>query len=629
MYPCLILSLQRSFGLLTTPQPSTLSCLSRRSNFLIHYVRSKMSSSELSPKHPEVYSRSSGPFSTYSLGMGPFTDEAEAEATTPPQIGSSIASTENNHASDTADPIGMEKQPTAMDLLQDQDFILDPSTPATPKHRHAEKQMLQGPAAQVLKRHMDAVVKVFTTHTKPNFEQPWQSQQQTGTKSTGFAVIWNGERHILTNAHSVTYGSQVQLKRRGDDERFQARVLAVGTECDVALLDVEDEEFWRDISPLELSSTLPELQQSLCVLGFPIGGDSLAISAGVVSRVGMTMYSFGCTSLLAVQTDAAINSGNSGGPVLNTEGKCVGLAFQALTGDAQSIGYVIPTSVVRHFLQDVHRNGRFTGFPALNINWQELDSKALKKAYGLRPHQKGVLVRKVVKASNEASCLQKDDVLLKIGGLTVGGDGTVPFRHGERVDFKFIITNKFVGDNIDLEILRNGERKTISVTLQPYQHLVPPHLAEMKPSYFMFGGLVFTACSDPYLVQRYGSLGNSPVRLMAKTFYGTKETSDEEVVVLSNILACPATVGYDSTLGLKDSAVLALNGERIKSLAHLARLITACKEQFLRFDMEAGGKVIVVETEVAKKCTEDVMEQHNMNSSMSKDVKLSLQEIEE
>ena len=122
-------------------------------------------------------------------------------------------------------------------------------------------------------------------------------------------VTWNNERHVLTNAHSVTYASQVQLKRRGDDERFHASVVAVGTDCDVALLHVEDEEFWRDIVPLELSSSLPELQQPLCVLGYPIGGDSLAISAGVVSRVGMTMYSFGCTSLLALQTDAAINSG--------------------------------------------------------------------------------------------------------------------------------------------------------------------------------------------------------------------------------------------------------------------------------------------------------------------------------
>ena len=521
-------------------------------------------------------------------------------------------------------PSPMEKQPTASDLIQNQDVILDPATPSTPKHRLAEAQMLQGPGAQVLKRHMDAVVKVFSTHTKPNFELPWQSRQQTLSKSTGFAVFWNGKRHVLTNAHSVTYASQVQLKRRGDDERFQARVLAVGTECDVALLDVDDEEFWKDIVPLELSNSLPELQQSLCVLGFPIGGDSLAISAGVVSRVGMTMYSFGCTSLLAVQTDAAINSGNSGGPVLDVSGKCVGLAFQSLTGDAQSIGYVIPTSVVRHFLEDVHRNGKFNGFPSLNIGWQEFDSKALKRAYGLGPHEKGVLVRSVVEAAAESQCLQKDDIILRIGGVDVGSDGTVPFRHGERVDFKFIVTNHFVGDVVPLTIQRGGNRMEVSVKLQPFQHLVPPHNSERKPSFFMCGGLVFTACSDPYLVQRYGSLGNSPVRLMAKTFFGTKKTEDEEVVVLSNILACKATVGYDSTLGLRDAAVMAFNGVKVTSLAQLARLVRECKDEFYRFDMEAGSKVIVIEGEAADICTSEVMEQHSMNSPMSRDVELAL-----
>lgn len=167
--------------------------------------------------------------------------------------------------------------------------ILDPATPRTRKHQLAERQMTTGPAAQVLKRHMDAVVKVYCVHSKPNFELPWQVRQQTTSKSTGFAVLdADGERCILTNAHSVTYSSQVQLKKRGDDERYPAKVLAVGTECDVALLAVEDEEFWKGIMPLALSNDLPELQESVAVAGFPIGGDSLAISAGVVSRVQMT-----------------------------------------------------------------------------------------------------------------------------------------------------------------------------------------------------------------------------------------------------------------------------------------------------------------------------------------------------
>lgn len=173
-------------------------------------------------------------------------------------------------------PLQLEAQPTATDLIDSgsgsQQLILDPATPRTPKHKQAEIMMTAGPAAQVLKRHMDAVVKVYCTHTRPNFELPWQVRQQTSSKSTGFAVAGGGarqagERWILTNAHSITYSSQVQLKRRGDDERYEAKVLAIGTECDIALLTVEDDEFWRDVAPLELSDDLPDLQDSVAVIG--------------------------------------------------------------------------------------------------------------------------------------------------------------------------------------------------------------------------------------------------------------------------------------------------------------------------------------------------------------------------
>jgi hypothetical protein len=67
------------------------------------------------------------------------------------------------------------------------------------------------------------------------------------------------------------------------------------------------------------------------------------------------------------------------------------------------------------------------------------------------------------------------------------------------------------------------------VTLSHYHYLVPPHLREAKPSYFIVGGLVFTVCTDPYLLQRYGSLGGAPVRLMGKSYYGVKNESDEQV----------------------------------------------------------------------------------------------------
>lgn len=125
--------------------------------------------------------------------------------------------------------------------------------------------MTTGQTAHLLRHHLDAVIKVggrstthshefmgnsaalsatgranlqvFAVHSRPNFELPWQRRKETSSKSSGFAVqTESGARWLLTNAHSVSYATEVQVKRRGDDQKYLARVLAVGTECDVALL---------------------------------------------------------------------------------------------------------------------------------------------------------------------------------------------------------------------------------------------------------------------------------------------------------------------------------------------------------------------------------------------------------
>lgn len=207
----------------------------------------------------------------------------------------------------------------------------------------------------------------------------------------------------------------------------------------------------------------------------------------------------------------------------------------------------------------------------------------------------------------------------------MGSDGTVPFRQGERVDLKYIVTSRFVGDPLTLDIWRDGrEQRVVVEALRQYQYLVPPHLKNQMPSYLVVGGLVFTTCSDLYLLQRYGSLGSSPARLMFKTYFGTKSTPDEEVVILSGVLACAATTGYDSAQGLQDSPVVAFNGSPIRSLPHLAQLLAACEDPFLRFTLEAGDKVVVLDAALARKCTAQVMADQNINSHMSKDLQAAV-----
>nr|ACN34848.1 unknown [Zea mays] len=158
---------------------------------------------------------------------------------------------------------------------------------------------------------MDAVVKVFCVHTEPNISLPWQRKRQYCSSSSGFIISGH---HVLTNARSVEY---------------LATVLAIGTECDIVL------------------------QDAVTVVGYPIGGDTISVTSGVVSRIEMLLYVHGSIELLGLQIDAAINSGNSGGPAFNDRGKCVGIAFQSLKHeDAENIGYVIPTPVITHFIED-------------------------------------------------------------------------------------------------------------------------------------------------------------------------------------------------------------------------------------------------------------------------------------
>jgi hypothetical protein len=100
--------------------------------------------------------------------------------------------------------------------------------------------------------------------------------------------------------------------------------------------------------------------------------------------------------------------GNSGGPAFNRSGECVGIAFQSLkSDDVENIGYVIPTPVIYHFLTDFERNSQYTGFPALGIQWQRMESPALRQSLGLKKGQKGVLIRRLEPTSFAYSVLKE------------------------------------------------------------------------------------------------------------------------------------------------------------------------------------------------------------------------------
>ncbi|CAL5228784.1 g11976 [Coccomyxa viridis] len=484
--------------------------------------------------------------------------------------------------------------------------------------QEALAEVLDHPSSKDAEKLMETVVKVFCMHSEPNYSLPWQRKRQFSSTSSGFVI---SDRRILTNAHSVDHHTQVKVRRRGSDTKFVAAVLAVGTECDIAMLTVEDEAFWEGLAPVTFGQ-LPRLQDQVTVIGFPIGGESISVTSGVVSRIEVTSYVHGAAELLGVQIDAAINSGNSGGPAFNNRGECVGIAFQSLKHeDAENIGYIIPPPVIQHFITDFERNGRYTAFPALGVEWQKMESPFLRSALGMSAGQKGVYIRRVEPTSPASAELHEGDILMSFEGTDIANDGTVPFRSGERISFSYLISQKYTDEEAEVRVLQKGVERKLRVSLRSPHRLIPVHIQGRPPPYFILGGLVFTQVTVPYLRSEYGKEYDfdAPVKLLDAMMHEQAQASFQRVVVLGQVLAADINIGYEEIVNTR---VKSVNGTPVKNLEGLVTAVEECKEHFLKFQLEYS-QLVIMETEAARAATKDILTMHYIPHDRSEELRNS------
>ena len=301
-----------------------------------------------------------------------------------------------------------------------------------------------------------SVVQLSVYADPPDVLNPWQTE---GTEMySGSGVIIEGRR-ILTNAHVVESAVGIAVKRADGSERFPAKVVFISHDADLALVEVEDPRFFQGAPALPIGD-MPKLQQEVVVYGFPIGGLTLSITSGIVSRVELDTYAQAGRALLSVQIDAAINEGNSGGPVVS-DGAVIGIAMQGME-DADNVGYMIPSPVIRHFLQDVS-DGRYDGFPRMGCSVQEMESEAQRRAARMGPSQTGGLITRIDYGGPAFGVLRPRDVLLAIDGRRVANDLTVSWPGIGRVDYELAYQSKQIGDEItavSYTHLRAHETKT-------------------------------------------------------------------------------------------------------------------------------------------------------------------------
>ena len=372
-----------------------------------------------------------------------------------------------------------------------------------------------------------SIVKIFTVSKIPSYSTPWNSNIR---RSHASGAIIEGNR-ILTNAHVVANETFIEVKRYGDTKRYEARVEFISHQADLALLRVEEKGFFDGVKPLQLDG-LPQIQQKVTVYGFPRGGSSLSVSEGVVSRIEHNRYVHSREIFLSIQIDAAINPGSSGGPAIS-DGKVVGVVMQQIT-KAQSIGYLVPVEVVRHFLKDVE-DGQYDGFVHLGISTEMMINKSLHKLYHMTEIQSGVLLIDMSELSSGYGVLQRRDVLMAIDGHNIENDGTVEFRKHQFTSYKYYVDKKQVGDMVVFTVLRKGKIEKVRFKLM---HTADKYLLvntfgyDNAPKYLIYGGYVFSPLTRNLLMNSKASLLD--LRELAGR-WATKEK--QEVVVLLKVLA--------------------------------------------------------------------------------------------
>ena len=451
-----------------------------------------------------------------------------------------------------------------------------------------------------------ALVKVYTSHQLFDYLSPWQYGQSANSTATGFII--DGER-IITNAHAVLNSKFLQVRKEGDSKKYKAVVKFTSEEYDLALVEIEDKSFFNGTVPLKLG-TLPEIQEKLTVYGYPLGGDKLSTTQGIVSRMEHNTYTLTNRKFLIGQTDAAINSGNSGGPVVS-KGKVAGVAFAGLNS-ADNIGYFIPVNILNNFLEDI-KDGKYDGSPLLGVEWSELESPSHRRMLGREAKTGGILIKKVFKNSPFEGVLQKNDVLMKLDNYPVEYDGTIEFRKNEKTDFSYVNQQKKYGDNLSYEIIRDKKTKTGQVKLEKKDikyTVVTEVTIETPPSYMVYGGLLFEPLTSNYMAGTIEKLGS---------VYDREELYKDykELVVLVRVLPFDVNLGYTDA---ENEIIVKVNGEKYKDFKDFAQKVKNVKSGFIVFENDNGDEIVLDVKEVEEQ-REELMQNYNISSDMSDDIK--------
>jgi S1-C subfamily serine protease len=460
-----------------------------------------------------------------------------------------------------------------------------------------------------------SVVQIHANQSRPDVFNPWT--KMPANEISGSGVIIKGNR-ILTNAHVVMYASQVYVQPYQSADKIPAKVTAIAPGIDLALLTVEDKNFFSDHPPLPMSEVMPKTGQKVNAYGYPMGGTGVSVTGGIISRIEFSPYYYN-TAGLRIQVDAALNPGNSGGPAIS-DNEVIGIVFSGIR-QAENIGYIIPIEEVNIFLKDME-DGKYDGKPMMFDQLQTLENDALREKLKLDKAQTGMMVTTPYD-DEDKGLLKKWDIITRIGDEKIDNDGKIITKDGMRLHFAYLIQHLEKEGHISLTILRDGKEIKLDMPLLKEKNALVPELKDGYPSYFIYGPLVFSPATSDFLrnLQREWlvNLLRSSNPLITRLNDSATEEQEQLIVISSRMFSHRITKGYGDPLAqvIKD-----INGVKIKNIRHLVEVIKNAKDYieinfegnyvetmiFRKAEMDAVTEEILTENGIRFQCSSDLMD---------------------
>jgi S1-C subfamily serine protease len=454
-----------------------------------------------------------------------------------------------------------------------------------------------------------SVVKVFTTTQNIDYYEPWKPGAQIPLQGCGAIIPGH---FILTTAHLVNKGNYIEVQKFGEAKRYVAKVEQVGYDLDLALLSVDDPDFFTGTQPVVFGD-LPNHGDKLLIQG----GDELSIKEDSVSNMEMVLGNEGGRLMPAILTDGPIDGSNNGCPVFSG-GKFVGIPFDCI-GKPDKTGSIIPINVIQRFFKAIQGGRAYDGLPDLGFYTEDLENPSLRDYFKISSKQSGEIITKIFKDGSADGILNEGDVLTAIDGHSVDDEGYINLPKIGRVPECYLATFYLMGEKMSLEILRDGKPLKIQMPLKPVSQLLTDRQDARHPTYFVMAGFVFVPLTVNYFST--ASWDSFKPELQDVFFHGLRSDQQKQVILISHVLPHEINKGYDK---LTNVVVEKINGRPITEMKDVLEAFDHPLDGFDVMDIDDHdwfGSTIVIDAAKAKQATDEINQTFKILSDRSQDLK--------